>query len=247
MKNVSETGHAKNLAKFDELVSFVSAYGTDFNPSNPTLSLASLQTLSANCRNVLTVLHETLPVYTNARAARQVAFNPLTRLVSRIMNALKAVNTTVQVDDTAKTLVRKIQGIRAKAKMSEEEKLALAAEGNEIKEISSSQMSFDSRLENLDKLIKLLSSIPLYAPNEKDLSVTGLSALYSDLMSKNAAVVNAATTLSNARIERNKILYGADAGLCDVAFAVKSYVKSLFGPSSPQYKQVSKIAFKVVG
>lgn len=244
MSKISETGHAKNLANFDELVSFVSAYGTDYNPSNPSLSLASLQALSANCRNVLTVLHEALPVYSNARAARRVAFIPLSGLASRVMNALKSVNTTAQVDDTAKTLVRKIQGLRAKAKMSEEEKQALAAEGNEIREISSSQMSFDSRLENLDKLIKLLSSIPLYVPNEKDLGVQSLTGLYKELMSKNAAVVNAATILSNARIERNRILYTADTGICDIAFAVKAYIKSLFSPSSPQYKQVSKIAIK---
>ena len=38
------------------------------------------------------------------------------------MNALKATDTTEQVDKSARTLVRKIQGIRATPKMTEEEK-----------------------------------------------------------------------------------------------------------------------------
>jgi hypothetical protein len=91
-------------------------------------------------------------------------------------------------------------------KENEDEKKAAAAEGKEIVEISSSQMSFDSRLDNFDKLIKLLSSIPAYAPNEPDLKVEALTALYNDLKAKNMAVINAETPLSTARIARNEVL-----------------------------------------
>jgi hypothetical protein len=43
-------------------------------------------------------------------------------------------------------LVRKIQGVRATPKKTEEEKAAMEAEGKAPKEISSAQMSFDSRI-----------------------------------------------------------------------------------------------------
>jgi hypothetical protein len=43
---------------------------------------------------------------------------------------------------------------------------------------------------------------------------------------------------------RNSILYASVSGLVDVALDVKKYVKSVYGASSPQYKQVSKIEFK---
>jgi hypothetical protein len=105
-------------------------------------------------------------------------------------------------------------------------------------------MSYDNRLDNFDKLVKLLTSVELYTPNEADLKVESLSKLYADLMAKNSAVIAAATPLSNARIERNKILYQFDAGLVDVALDAKVYVKSIFGPSSAQYKQISKLAFR---
>jgi hypothetical protein len=205
-----------------------------------------LQTLSANAKNAINLVNVALPAYSNAVAAREVAFDPLNKLITRVINALKATDTTDQVDENAKTLARKIQGSRATPKMTEEEKQALAAEGKETKEISSSQMSYDSRLDNFDKLIKLLTSLTLYTPNEADLKVAALTTLYNDLKVKNAAVVSTTAPLSNARISRNDILYKPNTGLVDTALDVKTYIKSLYGATSPQYKQVSGIEFKTV-
>ena len=104
-------------------------------------------------------------------------------------------------------------------------------------------MSYDSRLDNFFKLIQLLSSVPEYNPNEKELKIEHLNTILDDLKAKNTAVVETTTPLSNARISRNDILYRNDVGLCDVAMDVKTYIKSVFGATSPQYKQVSKIKF----
>ena len=104
-------------------------------------------------------------------------------------------------------------------------------------------MSYDSRLDNFDKLIKLLSSVPAYAPNEADLKIAALTALYTDLKAKNLAVLNAEIPLNNARISRNDILYKENIGLVDVASDVKTYIKSVFGATSPQYKAVSTLKF----
>ena len=140
-------------------------------------------------------------------------------------------------------LVRKLQGRRATLKMTDEEKKVAAEAGNEVTEISSSQMSFDSRLDNLDKLIKLLTSIPAYAPNEADLKVAALTTLLTDLKTKNTAVITAETPLVNARIARNDVLYKADTGVVDTSVDVKTYVKSVFGATSPQYKTISGLKF----
>ena len=104
-------------------------------------------------------------------------------------------------------------------------------------------MSYDSRIDNLDKLIKLLLSVAAYAPNETELKVAALTALYTDLKAKNLAVVNADTLLSNARVARNITMYKDNIGLVDVANDVKTYVKSVFGATSPQYKQVCALKF----
>jgi hypothetical protein len=67
-----------------------------------------------------------------------------------------------------------LQGRRATPKMTEEKKQAALAAGKEIVEVSSSQMSIDSQLENFDKLIKLLVSISEYATNESELTFDGI-------------------------------------------------------------------------
>lgn len=245
MATTSETGHAKNVANFDELISFITGYGATYNPSKAGIKLTALQTIATNAKNAIGAVNSALPAYSNAVSAREAAFEPLSKLITRVSNAIKATDTTEQVDESAKTLVRKLQGTRATPKKTEEEKAAAKTEGKEIKEISSSQMSYDNRLDNFDKLIKLLASVTLYAPNEAELKVTALTTFYNDLKAKNAAVVAATTPLSNARISRNDILYKPNIGLVDLALDTKTYIKSLFGATSPQYKQVSKLEFKV--
>ena len=243
MASTSETGHAKNVANFEKLVAETSAFGTAFNPSKAALKLAELNAQLATARAAIAAVNSAEPAYKNAVSARDAAFAPIGKLITRINNALKASDTTIQEDESALTLVRKLQGRRATAKKTEDEKKAAAAEGKEIVEISSSQMSFDSRLDNFDRLIKLLSSIPAYAPNEADLKVEALTALYNDLKAKNMAVINAETPLSTARIARNEVLYKQNTGIVDITVDVKNYVKSVFGATSPQYKLLSNLKF----
>jgi hypothetical protein len=246
MSSTTETGHAKNVAKLDELLSSVVGFGAAYNPSSPALELLELQTLSTSAKLALAAVNTASSAYSSAVAAREIAFEQFSKLTTRILNALKATGTSPQVVDNAQTIVRKLQGRRATPKKSEEQLKALATEGKVVKEISTSQLSYDSRIENLDKLIKLLASIPLYAPNEADLKVTAITALYNDLKAKNAAVLAATTQLSIARITRNEIMYKPNTGLVDVALAAKTYIKSVFGASSVQYKQISKLAFRAI-
>jgi hypothetical protein len=243
MTSISETGHAINVAKFDELTSFAKSYGTDYNPSKPSIKPEALSTLSGYAKKALESVNAALPDYSNAVAAREAAFAPLSKLVTRVLNALKATDTTSQIDENAKTIVRKIQGTRAVPKLTAAERKSVVETGKEVVEISSSQMSYDSRLDNFDKLIKLLSSVSLYAPNEADLKVSALTAFYNELNAKNTAVVNAAIPLSNARMARNDVLYKDLTGLVDIASDVKKYIKSVFGATSSQYKQVGGLKF----
>ena len=243
MASTSETGHAKNVANFDELISFVTGYRETYNPSKATIKLDALKALSDHAKHSINAVSSMEPAYKSAVAAREVVFIPLSKLTTRIMNSIKATDTTVQVDENARTLVRKIQGVRATAKKTEDEKKALAEKGKEVVEISTSQMSYDSRLDNFFKLIQLLSSVPEYNPNETELKIEHLNTILDDLKAKNAAVVESYIPLSNARISRNNLLYKENTGLYDVALDVKNYIKSVFGATSPQYKQVSKIKF----
>ena len=68
---------------------------------------------------------------------------------------------------------------------------------------------------------------------------------FRNLLAKNNAVATEYTAISNARIARDKGLYSDKTGLVPIALEVKDYIKSVFGATSPEYKQVSGIKFKL--
>ena len=105
-------------------------------------------------------------------------------------------------------------------------------------------MSFDSRVENFGRLISLLATIREYNPNEEELKIETLKELQTKLIQSNKDVVLASISLSNNRMNRNTILYSKISGLVDIAFDSKIYIKSVFGATSPQFKQVSRLYFK---
>lgn len=229
MASTTETGHSKNLANFDELSSSIMGFGTDYNPTKESLKVLSMKSTSSLARKAIDAVNNTYPLFSTAVADRDAAFIPLSKLTTRVLNALKATDTSAQVIDNAQTIVRKIQGRRASRKKTEEEKSLLKLKGEEIKEISASQMSFNNRLESFARLVSLLVTIPLYTPNETDLKVSALEVLLLDLTAKNEAVVTAATPLKNARLSRNNVFYRSKSGLVDTAINAKTYIKSVFG------------------
>ena len=167
-------------------------------------------------------------------------------MFTKVSNALKASNSSIQADETAKTIFRKLQGKRASAKLTDEEKAALEAEGKEVNQISASQMGYDERVDNFEKLISLLQSIPDYNPNEEELKIETLQALLADLKVKNSEVMKTYFVLESARGVRNDLLYKPLTGVVDISSDVKSYIKSVFGATSTQYKLVSKLRFSKI-
>lgn len=62
-------------------------------------------------------------------------------------------------------------------------------------------------------------------------------------MSATQSVDQTEAELNNKLIERDQILYTDGTGLYTIAQNVKKYVKSLYGATSPEYKNVSSIEF----
>ena len=160
MSKVSETGHVRNISNFESLLSFVSAFGANYNPSRESIKLPALQSKLTASRASLDAVYSAQSAYSLTVDDRKLAFKTLNKLVTRVISALKSTETPKLVNESAQSIVRKLRGARAKAKITEEEKEALLAEGKEVNQRSSSQLGYDSRIENFNRLISLLSSIP---------------------------------------------------------------------------------------
>lgn len=261
----SVTGHAKNIANFENLISFVTGYGTQYNPSNKNITLPGLQALRVSAQGSLDSLYSSTTTYVNAINNRLTAFEDLKKFSTRILNAVGASGVSANTIVDAEGINRKIQGTRA-GKLTRADAGIIAtktapaagtpagtaadgtppdaAGGDTITHNSVSQQSFDNLIEHFARFITMLGSEPLYSPNEPELAMKGLNTKLSTMRSTNTAVIDAYTKLSNDRITRNNILYGDTNGLCDVANQVKNYVKSLYGASSPNYRLISKLPFK---
>ena len=127
MASTYETGCVQNVANFETLISYITAFGADYNPSKTSLKIPELQKILSDAKVSLNAVNVAFSAHSNAIAARESAFEPLSKLVTRVNNALKATDTTTQVDDSAKTIVRKIQGTRASAKLTEEQKTGFSS------------------------------------------------------------------------------------------------------------------------
>lgn len=241
MPSTSETGHAKNIANFQDLLAFVTGYGVTYNPSKAALKLPALQA-KADGENVkLTTVVDKTTAYNNAVNDRFLTFDNLRGLSTRLVNSLKTTDATNKTIEDAKGFNRKIQGKRASATAPAPTQPNTPAPSS----ISASQQSYDQLAQHLSGLVSVLQSELSYAPNEADLKTTTIAAKVTDMIKKNNLVSTAYAAISNSRIARDKGLYSDKTGLVPIALEVKDYIKSVFGATSPEYKQVSGIKFKL--
>ena len=238
MASTSETGHAKNVANFQDLISFVTGYGATYNPTKNALKLPQLNALLSSSQAGLADVVTKNTAYNNKVNERVNAFSGLKSLSTRLVNALQTTDATIEKIDDAKGFNKKLQGIRAKAVTTPADPNAPAPTT-----LSTSQQSYDQQIQHFAGLISVLQSETSYTPNENDLKIVTLTAKQADLTAKNNGVATAYTNVSNSRIARDTTIYGTDTGLFDIAGEVKKYVKSVFGATSPQFAQVKGIEF----
>ena len=194
----SESGHAKNVANFENLISFCDAYGVIYNPSKDALTLTNLKALHAKASASLQQAAVAKTSFANATNTRKTAFKDLKPLATRIINALAVSGATDLTIANIKTINRKIQGVKAAgAATTPALPTDATAPAQSIKTISTSQQSFDNMIDHFSKMIKSVSQDANYKPNETELKTTTLTEKLASLKAANTVIVNAYTNWSN--------------------------------------------------
>lgn len=240
--SVTETGHAKNVANFQRLISHCVAFGSVYNPSKTTLQITSLDTRLTIAGSEIAKVATAKNTFDTATSERQTAFAPLKQLSTRIFNFLSATESSDLIIANARTINNKLQGRRSKPIP----KTTPVEDGDTPtpKHISVSRQSYDMLIANFSEFVSFLSQIPSYMPNEIDLKVTSLNTYLESLKTSNTNLITAEVTYNNARMSRDKIFYLKDSGLVDIALSVKKYVKAIFGATSTEYKQIGSLSFQ---
>ena len=246
--STSETGYAKNIANFSKSIIEIQSLGAAYNPVASEIKIPALQTQETAIASSVTTLHSTEPVYREAINNREIPFDSMSKYTTRIARALKAAGATAQEIKDVESYKKKIQGIRVTPiktvtptpATTPATDPALTAETTKIiNQHSSSQMSYEYRVENFKKLIAMLSVITKYNPNETDLKIAALNTYAASLDTLNKGVNTAFAPFANARIARDKLLYAPTTGAHDLLQQVKDYIISIYGDKSPQYKLFS--------
>jgi hypothetical protein len=246
MASSTETGHAKNVDNFADLIAGLTSFGVKYNPSNSLLTIKALNEKATAARTSINAVNTATIQYSNVTNRRENAFKPLNSNVTRSLNSMRSSTSADNVDAALTTIARKIYGTRSPSAKAAAKKAAAANPEVKVETVSVSQRSYDSQTDNLDRYVEALANTPEYAPNEEDLKIESLKAFATDLRKLNNECNNAAYTLDSARTTRNAELYAPNTGLVDLAIAAKAYVKSAFGATSAEYKRIASIEFKTV-
>ena len=242
MASTSETGHAKNIANFQDLISFCQGYGAAYNPTKESLKIPQLQALYQLAQDKLNATKIQKTAFDTATNERRNTFTNLKPLATKIINAFAVSGADTLAIADAKTVNKKLQGTSSKKSITTTDNLPTSGE---LKGASTSQQSYDRLIDHFANLIQVVEQNSNYTPNETELQVATLQTKLTELQAKNTNLINAYTGYSNAMIDRNQTLYNPLTGLVQTSKEVKQYVKSVFGANSPQYKQVSGLEFKI--
>ena len=82
MKSTSETGHAKNVANFEKLITDVAALATAYNPSKANLHLKALNAQLIAAKAAITAINSSEAAYKNAITTREAAFANFSKLIT---------------------------------------------------------------------------------------------------------------------------------------------------------------------
>jgi ribosomal protein S11 len=237
--STSETGHAINLANFQTLITYCSGYGATYNPVIDAIKIRQLQAKYDLASQKLSEAAAKKALLNTAVNERIVGFEGLEILCTKVTNAFAVSGATIGDIKDLQTINKKIQSPAKK-------KTPVSKEGTEGDSISTSQQSYDSKINFFINFIQFLEAKPTYEPNEVELKVPALQTKLEGMQEKNANYDNAFFNYNQQLNSRNNEMYNPTTGLVQASKDVKKYIRSVFGASSPQFKQLNSIEFKVL-
>ena len=235
MASTSELGHNKNVANLTSGIQILEEMGTLYNPTNANIFLSNLNPIKTELNGTIAVLNEKKPIYKNVVAHREIIIAPLSKKTTKSLNYFKSLSVSATDKENVANQVKKIRGDKSPKKVN--------PETTESNAISTSQMSYDSRIANLDTYINQLASHPEYVPNEPEIQIPSLQAYYQELVTASSLVNTAGNALITARTNRNNVLYYNQNNVIKLMQEVKAYLKSLGDAGLPYYKAFVKLKF----
>jgi hypothetical protein len=237
MSSISETGHDINLNKHDEVITGVEAFGSDYDPTNAKLATSNQRAGNMAARAAQKQLNKLEESSRKPVHDRQDLFEKLKDVVPRSVRYYESTGVSKVRVTSVKALAKKILRSNPLKKLPDG-----SIDPNSI---STSQLSFGKKEANFRHLVDFYESDPLYNPNLTDLSIADMKLYLGELEKANRELDPILQEVDDARIKRNELMYGPD-GIITQVQAIKSYVESMAGISSPRAKAIRAIKFTLL-
>ncbi|MBL7785769.1 MAG: hypothetical protein JNM36_07675 [Chitinophagales bacterium] len=249
MARIFEQGHANNVSSLERLNLTLTEIGGEYQPSNEEISLVKLQSVLQDAKVAIQEVTNAITNYTHAVNNRQILFIDVKGYSTQVVNSVIASGANAKTVEDVKSINQKIQGssTQRKTTLPTEESNNPAATTETVRQISTSQQSYEQITERFSRLVAMVSAEAKYQPREARLSREGLTAHLQTLAEANTNVMATYIALQNARNRRNAIMYAPQTGIYDLTQKIKSYIKSIYSPKDATYKQVFAIKFKNLG
>ena len=153
MASTSETGHAKNIANFQDLISFCQGYGASYNPTKESLKIPQLLALYQLAQDKLNATKTQKTAFDTATNERRNTFANLKPLATKIINAFAVSGADTLAIADAKTVNKKLQGASSKKATTEQTTPENTPTTNSI---STSQQSYDRLIDHFANLIQVV-------------------------------------------------------------------------------------------
>lgn len=236
----TESGDNKLLGNFRKLIEAVSAE-PNYNPANPAITKARLQSLTTDAEAAVAEVGVKEAPYRVAVNERQTEFEDVPRRIGNSFRMAKASGASKKIQDDLSGSRRKLSGQR-RSKLAKDNPNTPKDEATKTHSVS--QLSYDNQVGNAQNYLALLAGVDSYAPNEEELKLSSLQAFVAGLQAKNAAVNAMFVPLSQARGNRDQLLYLNDNCVVNTALLVKAYVSAAFGTRSALYKAIKGLDFR---
>lgn len=236
-----ESGHAKNVANFEQIIIILTALGAGYNPSQALILLAALQTKLTEAKAALAAVDE-------AEAGKAVKTDEVQAEFEGLYKYVVNIKRTAEVELNDAAFTADLQSIVNKfASGSRDTGLPddpLTPDVDESRtKFSTSQRSRDNQIAHLADILALLKTRPDYKPNDEEYKVATIEAKLESLTAKDNAAKTADAALDNALDARDTVLYDEADGILKRVKLIKTQLTLKPGKNSAAYQQIAALEF----
>ena len=237
-----ETGHAKNVANFENATIIVAGLGAGYSPNQPLIQLAALQTK-------LTAGKAALDQVNMAEADKkiktdevQAEFEGLDKYVVNIKRTAEVELNDPDFTANLQSIVNRFTSSSRKTGVPDD---PLTPDIDESRtKLSTAQRSRDNQVAHLADMLALLQTRADYNPDDMQYKIETIEAKIASLTAKNNAAKTAEAVFGNELDARDAVLYDEETGIPKLIKLIKTQLALKPGKESAAYQQINALEFR---